>query len=422
MSKPRATRSAAPCSGSGRRSRAGRPRALAVGARFPEAVARQVRGARLGLVGRALGLAHDREPLERVDLAVAREHRVGEQAELLARHVRGLEEALERRQVLERTRELLADRAPGALRPLREGEVRGRLARARRRRRRVPSDSATKNPAMRMSVPRIEARQRKTADRSRRTVNRLVSAPDPVPLLPAPLPTGGLCCGAIPTPIEHPCRRAGGCAGRMTDLGNRCFLPLWRLGVSREKEEVDRDPDGRPGPGRGRPGRGQEPRQDRPQGGKHALPARQGPGRGPPGLRPRGRRRRPGDQGGREVGGLGPRPLAAGARGRRRQERATCSPRSSRTSTRRSRSPTSRRASRTMELKLQDAERDFAMQKALFEQGLIGRDPFRASQIKRDQARGDPARRADALPDRRGPRHSDLRQRRPRRTRASPRR
>ncbi len=39
-----------------------------------------------------------------------------------------------------------------------------------------------------------------------------------------------------------------------------------------------------------------------------------------------------------------------------------------------------------MELKLQDAEREFAMQKALFEQGLIGRDPFRATQIKRDQA------------------------------------
>jgi RND family efflux transporter MFP subunit len=39
-----------------------------------------------------------------------------------------------------------------------------------------------------------------------------------------------------------------------------------------------------------------------------------------------------------------------------------------------------------MELKLQDAEREFEMQKTLFEQGLIGRDPYRASQIKRDQA------------------------------------
>jgi len=39
-----------------------------------------------------------------------------------------------------------------------------------------------------------------------------------------------------------------------------------------------------------------------------------------------------------------------------------------------------------MELKLQDAERDFTMQKTLFEQGLIGRDPYRASEIRRDQA------------------------------------
>ncbi len=39
-----------------------------------------------------------------------------------------------------------------------------------------------------------------------------------------------------------------------------------------------------------------------------------------------------------------------------------------------------------MELKLQDAERDFTMQKALFEQGLVGHDAFRSSQIKRDQA------------------------------------
>ena len=38
------------------------------------------------------------------------------------------------------------------------------------------------------------------------------------------------------------------------------------------------------------------------------------------------------------------------------------------------------------ELKLQDGERDFTMQKALFEQGLLGRDAYRASEIKRDQA------------------------------------
>jgi len=38
------------------------------------------------------------------------------------------------------------------------------------------------------------------------------------------------------------------------------------------------------------------------------------------------------------------------------------------------------------ELKVQDAERDYAVQKSLFEQGLLGKDPFRASEIKRDQA------------------------------------
>jgi RND family efflux transporter MFP subunit len=37
------------------------------------------------------------------------------------------------------------------------------------------------------------------------------------------------------------------------------------------------------------------------------------------------------------------------------------------------------------ELKLQDAEREFATQKALFDQGLVGRDSFRATQMKRDQ-------------------------------------
>ena len=39
------------------------------------------------------------------------------------------------------------------------------------------------------------------------------------------------------------------------------------------------------------------------------------------------------------------------------------------------------------ELKLQDAERDFTMQKALFDQGLLGSDAYRASEIRRDQAR-----------------------------------
>src|SRR5690349_11098513 len=38
------------------------------------------------------------------------------------------------------------------------------------------------------------------------------------------------------------------------------------------------------------------------------------------------------------------------------------------------------------ELKLQDADRDYALQKSLFEQGLLGKDPFRASEIRRDQA------------------------------------
>jgi len=41
---------------------------------------------------------------------------------------------------------------------------------------------------------------------------------------------------------------------------------------------------------------------------------------------------------------------------------------------------------REFDLKLQDAEREFTMQKTLFDQGLVGRDPFRAAEIKRDQA------------------------------------
>jgi RND family efflux transporter MFP subunit len=39
------------------------------------------------------------------------------------------------------------------------------------------------------------------------------------------------------------------------------------------------------------------------------------------------------------------------------------------------------------ELRLQDAERDYAMQKTLFDQGLVGHDAFRISEIKRDQAK-----------------------------------
>src|SRR5438552_3814368 len=38
------------------------------------------------------------------------------------------------------------------------------------------------------------------------------------------------------------------------------------------------------------------------------------------------------------------------------------------------------------EMELQDAEREYTLQKSLFEQGLVGKDPFRSTQIKRDQA------------------------------------
>ena len=38
------------------------------------------------------------------------------------------------------------------------------------------------------------------------------------------------------------------------------------------------------------------------------------------------------------------------------------------------------------ELKLQDAEREYLLQKSLFDQGLVGKDPFRSTEIKRDQA------------------------------------
>lgn len=42
---------------------------------------------------------------------------------------------------------------------------------------------------------------------------------------------------------------------------------------------------------------------------------------------------------------------------------------------------------RQEELKLQDAQRDYANQKSLFDNGLIGRDAYRASEIRLDQAR-----------------------------------
>jgi RND family efflux transporter MFP subunit len=42
---------------------------------------------------------------------------------------------------------------------------------------------------------------------------------------------------------------------------------------------------------------------------------------------------------------------------------------------------------RQEELKLQDAQRDYANQKSLFENGLIGRDAFRSSEIRLDQAK-----------------------------------
>src|SRR5215831_7369249 len=41
---------------------------------------------------------------------------------------------------------------------------------------------------------------------------------------------------------------------------------------------------------------------------------------------------------------------------------------------------------RDAQLKLQDAEREYTTQKALFQQGLLGSDTMRATEIKRDQA------------------------------------
>ena len=68
------------------------------------------------------------------------------------------------------------------------------------------------------------------------------------------------------------------------------------------------------------------------------------------------------------------------------QQRRRARGESSRTSTRRSRSPTCRRASRRRSSKLQDAEREFTNQKALFDNGLIGaRRVLKSSEIKRDQ-------------------------------------
>ena len=101
-----------------------------------------------------------------------------------------------------------------------------------------------------------------------------------------------------------------------------------------------------------------------------------------------------------------------GARGRGRPPGRRAGRRSSPTSTRRSRSPTSRPSVRESDLKLQDAERELRDAEALFEPGSVGRDPFRAARDQARPGRRHPARRADALPDRRGPRHPDLRQRR----------
>ena len=100
--------------------------------------------------------------------------------------------------------------------------------------------------------------------------------------------------------------------------------------------------------------------------------------------RPRGRRRRPRDQGGRQVGRLGPRRRPEGPRGRRRQvgrhaRRGRARREPGAVALRR---PGGRHAGQ--ELKLQDAERELATQKALFDAGLIG---ARHLQRLGDQAR-----------------------------------
>ena len=60
----------------------------------------------------------------------------------------------------------------------------------------------------------------------------------------------------------------------------------------------------------------------------------------------------------------------------------------------------------------QDAERELATQKALFDAGPDRpRDAAATAETERDLAADDLRARADALPDRRGPRHPDLRQR-----------
>jgi len=66
-------------------------------------------------------------------------------------------------------------------------------------------DNATRSAAARMSRPRIELRQRKNADLRRRTVERLVSVPEP--LLLEPLVTGGdYVAWSLSRAIEAPAR------------------------------------------------------------------------------------------------------------------------------------------------------------------------------------------------------------------------
>ena len=123
------------------------------------------------------------------------------------------------------------------------------------------------------------------------------------------------------------------------------------------------------GPGRGGPGRRQGGGTGDPEAEESPFRLGNGPGGGAAGERARGGRRGPGDQGGRRVRRFGPRPVAPGARGRRGEGRRGAGRRWSQTSTRRSRSPTSRRAGSRFDLELQDAERELAMQQALFDAG-----------------------------------------------------
>ena len=113
------------------------------------------------------------------------------------------------------------DRRLELLRPLREGEVR-RRARAHEDVAPSPSESATKTLATRMSVPRIEVRQRESADRTRRTVNRPVSEYRPPPAGRACRPVTGRSCAAA------------GAEGR-----NRPSAPLTASAASRAHRRPD---------------------------------------------------------------------------------------------------------------------------------------------------------------------------------------